>query len=62
MTHSHNHAANGAQRNQASRGHRHPHDYTQGQALRLAAQEAHRQRDMFVKKTNRDFPELDASG
>ena len=57
-SHGHAHAVNGAQRNQASRGHRQPPDHAQGQALRLAAEEAQRQRDMFVKKPTESFQNL----
>ena len=58
LPHGHAHAVNGAQRNQASRNHRHLSDQAQGQSLRLAAQEAQRQRDMFVKKPTESFQNL----
>ena len=58
--HNHNHtrAANNAQRTQSSRGHRHPPNHAQGQALTQAAQEAQRQLDMFAKKPTESFQNL----
>ena len=56
--HNHTHAANGMQRTQTSRGHRHPRNHAQGQTLAQAAQEVQRQRDMFVKKPTESFQNL----